>query len=204
MSAQLAMVESGVLRQVGEMLVFRAKIDGAQFDCGYLSPYFVTHPERMEAVLEDAYILIYEASISLKEDILPLLDQITKLGRPLLIVAGDVLGAALAALVVNNLRGELRVAAVRASGSRAQQKKVFEDIAVLTGARIVVEGSSVELKDICVADLGQAKQVTVGKNSTAIKVKVKGDQLCFQPQPYSQPKADRLLLPSPALKECAL
>ncbi len=151
-----------------------------QFDNGYLSPYFVTNPERMEVVFEDAYILICATIISSKQNILPVLNQMTELDRPLLIVAEDVVDAALAALVVEKLRGPLRVAAVRAPGSAAQRREALQYLANFTGAPLITEGLDIALKNIRVADLGRARKVTVGKNSTVVE---------SEPQPYAQSKA---------------
>ena len=144
-------------------------VEGMQFDRGYLSPYFVTDPERMEATLENAYILIHEKKISSKKDLLPLLEQITKSGKPLLIIAEDVGGEALANLVVDKLRGSLQVAAVRAPGFGDQRKSMLQEIAILTGGKAITEGLDIELKNIQISDLGQAKKITVDKNNTVVE-----------------------------------
>jgi hypothetical protein len=142
-----------------------------QFDSGYLSPYFVTDPERMEVAFENAYILIHEKQIGSKQDLLPLLEQITKAGKPLVIVAEDVQGEALATLVVKNLSGPLRVAAVRAPGSGDQRKKMLQRIATFTGGKAITEGPDIQLKSIKISDLGQAAKITIGKNNTVVEVR---------------------------------
>src|SRR5271165_3176645 len=143
-------------------------VEGMQFDRGYLSPYFVTDPERMEAVLENAIILIHEKKISSMKDLLPLLEQIAKGGRPLVIIAEDVEGEALATLVVNKLRGTLQVAAVKAPGFGDRRKAMLEDIAVLTGGRCLTEDLGIKLENITMDDLGRAKRVTIDKENTTI------------------------------------
>jgi len=139
-----------------------------QFDRGYLSPYFVTDPERMEAVLEDAFILIHEKKISNMKDLLPLLEQIARSGRPLLIIAEDVDGEALATLVVNKLRGTLNVAAVKAPGFGDRRKAMLEDIAVLTGGKVISEDLGIKLETVQIEDLGSAKKVIINKDNTII------------------------------------
>jgi chaperonin GroEL len=143
-------------------------VEGIQFDRGYLSPYFVTDPERMEAVLENAYILIHEKKISSMKDLLPLLEQIAKSGKPLIIVAEDVEGEALATLVVNKLRGTLHVAAVKAPGFGDRRKAMLQDIAILTGGKAITEDLGIKLENVQVSDLGQAKKVTIDKDNTTI------------------------------------
>src|SRR5262252_8778337 len=143
-------------------------VEGMQFDRGYLSPYFVTDPDRMEAALEDAYILIHEKKISSMKDLLPLLEQVAKGGKPLIIIAEDVEGEALATLVVNKLRGTLQVCAVKAPGFGDRRKAMLEDIAVLTGGRLISEDLGIKLENVQVQDLGQAKKVTVDKDNTTI------------------------------------
>ena len=143
-------------------------VEGMQFDRGYLSPYFVTDPERMEAVLENAYILIHEKKISSMKDLLPLLEQIAKSGKPLIIVAEDVEGEALATLVVNKLRGTLHVAAVKAPGFGDRRKAMLQDIAILTGGKAITEDLGIKLENVQVSDLGQAKKVTIDKDNTTI------------------------------------
>src|SRR5258707_1166306 len=142
-------------------------VEGMQFDRGYLSPYFVTDPERMEAVLENAYILIHEKKISSMKDLLPLLEQIAKGGRPLIIIAEDVEGEALATLVVNKLRGTLQVCAVKAPGFGDRRKAMLQDIAVLTGGRLISEDLGIKLENIKLDDIGRAKRVTVDKENTS-------------------------------------
>src|SRR5947208_789795 len=143
-------------------------VEGMQFDRGYLSPYFVTDPERMEAVLENAYILINEKKISSMKDLLPLLEQIAKSGKPLIIIAEDVEGEALATLVVNKLRGTLHVAAVKAPGFGDRRKAMLQDIAILTGGKAITEDLGIKLENVQVSDLGQAKKITIDKDNTTI------------------------------------
>src|ERR1700726_1956315 len=143
-------------------------VEGMQFDKGYLSPYFVTNAESMEAILENAYILIHEKKISSLKDLLPLLEKVAKAGRPLLIISEDVEGEALATLVVNKLRGTLQVAAVKAPGFGDRRKAMLEDIAVLTGGRLITEDLGIKLENITLDDLGKAKRVTIDKENTTI------------------------------------
>ena len=143
-------------------------VEGMQFDRGYLSPYFVTDPERMEAVLENAFILLHEKKISSMKDLLPLLEQIAKSGKPFLIVAEEVEGEALATLVVNKLRGTLNGVAVKAPGFGDRRKAMLEDIAVLTGAKVISEDLGIKLENVQLADLGRAKKITVDKDNTTI------------------------------------
>ncbi|MCX8044853.1 MAG: chaperonin GroEL [Desulfobacterota bacterium] len=143
-------------------------VEGMQFDRGYLSPYFVTDPERMEAVLEDCYILIHEKKISSMKDLLPILEQVARSGKPFLIIAEDVEGEALATLVVNKLRGTLKVAAVKAPGFGDRRKAMLEDIAILTGGKMIAEDLGIKLESITLSDLGQAKRVTIDKDNTTI------------------------------------
>jgi chaperonin GroEL len=143
-------------------------VEGMQFDRGYLSPYFVTDPERMEAVLEDPYILIYEKKISSMKDVLPLLEQIAKSGKPLLIVAEDVEGEALATLVVNKLRGTLQAIAVKAPGFGDRRKAMLQDIAILTGGKAITEDLGIKLENVQMQDMGRAKKITVDKDNTTI------------------------------------
>jgi chaperonin GroEL len=143
-------------------------VEGMQFDRGYLSPYFVTDPERMECVLEDAYILIHEKKIGSMKDLLPLLEQMAKLGKPLLIIAEDVEGEALATLVVNKLRGTLQCAAVKAPGFGDRRKAMLEDIAILTGGKAITEDLGIKLENANVEDLGRAKKITIDKDNATI------------------------------------
>src|SRR5438132_365163 len=143
-------------------------VEGMQFDKGYLSPYFVTNAEEMEAVLENAYVLIHEKKISSLKDMLPLLEKVAKAGRPLLIIAEDVEGEALATLVVNKLRGTLQVCAVKAPGFGDRRKAMLEDIAVLTGGKMISEDLGIKLENIKLEDLGKAKRVTIDKENTTI------------------------------------
>ncbi len=143
-------------------------VEGMQFDRGYLSPYFVTDPERMEVVLEDPYILIHEKKISSMKDLLPLLEQVARSGKPLLIIAEEVEGEALATLVVNKLRGTLNAAAVKAPGFGDRRKAMLEDVATLTGGRMIAEDLGVKLETVTLNDLGRAKRVTIDKDNTTI------------------------------------
>jgi chaperonin GroEL len=143
-------------------------VEGMQFDKGYLSPYFVTNAEAMEAVLENPYILIYEKKISSLKDMLPLLEKVAKAGRPLLIISEDVEGEALATLVVNKLRGTLQVCAVKAPGFGDRRKAMLEDIAVLTGGRLISEDLGIKLENIKLEDLGRTKRATIDKENTTI------------------------------------
>ena len=143
-------------------------VEGMQFDRGYLSPYFVTDPERMECVLEDALILIHEKKISVMKDMLPLLEQVARAGRPLLIIAEDVEGEALATLVVNKLRGTLQCCAVKAPGFGDRRKAMLEDLAILTGGKAITEDLGIKLENIKLDDLGRAKKVVVDKDNTTI------------------------------------
>ncbi|HEV3038064.1 MAG TPA: chaperonin GroEL [Candidatus Angelobacter sp.] len=143
-------------------------VEGMQFDRGYLSPYFVSDPERMECILENPYILIYEKKISSMKDLLPLLEQIAKSGTPLLIIAEDVEGEALATLVVNKLRGTLNVAAVKAPGFGDRRKAMLGDIAILTGGKAITEDLGIKLENVQMQDLGRAKKITIDKDNTTI------------------------------------
>jgi chaperonin GroEL len=143
-------------------------VEGMQFDRGYLSPYFVTDAERMECVLEDAYILLHEKKISNMKDLLPILEQIARSGKPFIIIAEDIEGEALATLVVNKLRGNLKCAAVKAPGFGDRRKAMLEDIATLTGGRMIAEDLGIKLENIKMEDLGQAKRVTIDKDNTTI------------------------------------
>jgi len=143
-------------------------VEGMQFDKGYLSPYFVTNAENMEAILEDAYILIHEKKISNLQDLLPLLQSVAKAGKPLMIIAEDVEGEALATLVVNRLRGTFQCCAVKAPGFGDRRKAMLEDIAVLTGGKMFSEELGVKLENVTLADLGRAKRITVEKENTTL------------------------------------
>jgi chaperonin GroEL len=155
-------------------------VEGMQFDRGYLSPYFVTDPERMEAALEDVYILISEKKIANMKDLLPVLEAIARSQKPLLIIAEDIEGEALATLVVNKLRGTLQCAAVKAPGFGDRRKEMLKDIAVLTGGQVIAEELGLKLENVTVTDLGRAKRVTIDKDNTTIvggegkKDKIKG------------------------------
>ncbi|MBX3268226.1 MAG: chaperonin GroEL [Acidobacteria bacterium] len=143
-------------------------VEGMQFDRGYLSPYFVTDPDRMEAALDEPFILINEKKVSNMRDLLPILEQVAKSGRPLLIIAEDVEGEALATLVVNKLRGTLNVAAVKAPGFGDRRKAMLEDIAILTGGKVISEDLGIKLESITIEDLGKAKKITIDKDNTTI------------------------------------
>ncbi|MCS7312705.1 MAG: chaperonin GroEL [Acidobacteria bacterium] len=154
-------------------------VEGMQFDRGYLSPYFITDPDRMECVLEDAYILVYEKKISAVNDLLPLLQQIVQDGRPLLVIAEDVEGEALATLVVNKLRGVLKVCAVKAPGYGERRKAMCQDIAILTGGQFIAEETGLKLERVTLRDLGRAQRVIVKKETTTI-VGGQGDKRAIQ------------------------
>jgi hypothetical protein len=192
MTAKLATVDDHILAGVEAAGAMGASIvassagdqphDGSmQFDTGYLSPYFVTNPERMEVAFENAYILVHEKQIGSKQDLLPLLEQVTKSGSPLVIIAEDVRGEALATLVVKNLSGPLRVAAIRAPGSGDQRKKMLQGIATLTGGKAITEGPDIQLKNIQISDLGQAAKITIDKNCTVVEVKAAYDRRIRMP-----------------------
>src|ERR1700691_956690 len=154
-------------------------VEGMQFDRGYLSPYFVTDPDRMECVLEDPYILIHEKKINSMKDLLPLLEQVARNGKPLIIVAEDVDGEALATLVVNKLRGTLNVAAVKAPGFGDRRKAMLGDIAILTGGKAVTEDLGIKLENVKIEDLGRAKRVTIDKDNTTI-IEGRGDSKAIE------------------------
>jgi len=143
-------------------------VEGMQFDRGYLSPYFVTDPERMEVALDDPFILIHEKKISAMKDLLPVLEQIAKAGRPLLLIAEDIDGEALATLVVNKIRGTLHAAAVKAPGFGDRRKAMLEDIAILTGGRLIAEELGLKLENVTLKDLGRAKRITIDKDNTTV------------------------------------
>src|SRR5204863_519471 len=143
-------------------------VEGMQFDRGYLSPYFVTDPDRMEAVLEDAYVLIHEKKISVMKDLLPLLEQISRSGKPLLVIAEEVEGEALATLVVNKIRGTLQCCAVKAPGFGDRRKAMQEDIAILTGGRMIAEELGLKLDNVGLKELGRCKRVVVDKDNTTL------------------------------------
>src|ERR1051325_1192529 len=145
-----------------------AVVEGMQFDRGYISPYFVTNAERMEASIEEPFILIHEKKISSMKDLLPLLEQVAKMGKPLVIVAEEVEGEALATLVVNKLRGTLNVCAVKAPGFGDRRKAMLEDIATLTGGKLISEDLGIKLENVKLEDLGRAKKITVDKDNTTI------------------------------------
>jgi chaperonin GroEL len=150
------------------MITELATVEGMQFDRGYLSPYFVTDPERMECVLEDPYILIHEKKISNMNDVLPILEQIARAGKPLLLISEEVEGEALATLVVNKLRGTLNVCAVKAPGFGDRRKAMLEDISILTGGKAIMEETGIKLDGVKLEDLGRARRITVDKENTTI------------------------------------
>lgn len=143
-------------------------VEGMQFDRGYLSPYFITHPDRMECILEEAYILLYEKKISAMKDLLPILEKIAQKGRPILIVAEEAEGEALATLVVNKIRGTLQCCSVKAPGYGDRRRAMLEDIAVLTGGKLISEDIGIKLENVQMSDLGQAKRITIDKENTTI------------------------------------
>ena len=143
-------------------------VEGMQFDRGYLSPYFVTDPDRMECVLEDAYVLLHEKKVSSMKDLLPLLEQVAKSGRPFVIIAEDIEGEALATLVVNKIRGTLNAVGVKAPGFGDRRKAMLEDIAILTGGKVISEDLGIKLENVRLEDLGRAKKVTVDKDNTTL------------------------------------
>ncbi len=143
-------------------------VEGMQFDRGYLSPYFVTDPERMEATLEEAYILIHEKKISSMKDLLPVLEQVARAGKPLLVIAEEVEGEALATLVVNKIRGTLQVCSVKAPGFGDRRKAMLEDIAILSGGRMIAEELGIKLENVTLKDLGRCKRITVDKDNTTL------------------------------------
>jgi chaperonin GroEL (HSP60 family) len=157
-----------------------------QFESGYLSPHFVNHPERMEVAFENVYILIHEGKISSKKDLLPLLAQIIKSGKPLLIIAEDVGDEALAALVVSKLRGPLQVAAVRTPGIGDQRKSMLQEIARLTGGKAIGDGIGLQMKNIEISDLGQASRISIDKNNTLVEYRVRNNNSPFSLQPPLQ------------------
>ncbi|MBN2568200.1 MAG: chaperonin GroEL [Deltaproteobacteria bacterium] len=154
-------------------------VEGMQFDRGYLSPYFVTNAEKMEANIEDPYILVHDKKISSMKDLLPILEQIAKMGKPLLIIAEDIEGEALATLVVNKIRGTLNVAAVKAPGFGDRRKAMLEDIAILTGGKVIAEEMGAKLENTQVADLGTAKRIVIDKDNTTI-IDGAGDKASLQ------------------------
>ena len=163
-----------------------------QFDCGYLSPFFITDPERMEVAFENVYILVYPGKISSKQDLLPLLEQITKNSKPLLIIAEDVEGEALATLVVKKVSGFLQVAAVSAPGLSDQRKSWWHDLVLLTGGEAIMQGLDTQLKNIQISDLGQASKVTIGKNRMVIESRAKYHQLCASVPLKRSPVSDSI------------
>ncbi len=210
MTARLATVEDRILADVenagfvsDESITPGSTSDkleagNIKFDCGYLSPYFVTDPERMEVAFENAYVLIHEKKISFRKHLTPLLAQITNCGKPLLIIAEDVEGEALATLVVNKLRGPLQVAAVRTLGLGAQSKSMLQDIAVLTGGKAIAEDLGIKLESVKISDLGQSRKITINKNKTVVEARANHSQLSsFEPDSWSHSNAHTSPVQSP-------
>jgi chaperonin GroEL len=181
MTAQLATVNERILAHVEDdssavqdSTILRTgtsgdlEIEGIEFDSGYLSPYFITDPEHMEVAFENVYILVHEGTISSRNDLLPLLERIRKSGRPVLIIAEDITGEALATLVVKNLSGDLHVAAVRAPSPGDQCKSMLHAIALFTGGKTTAQGIRIQLSDMQISDLGQARRITVDQSHTCI------------------------------------
>lgn len=193
MTAQLATASDRILAHVEDASALRdsaippsgasdeLQIDGLQFDSGYLSPYFINDPERMEVSFDNVYVLVYEGTITSRKDLLPLLEQITKSGRPMLIVAGDIIGEALATLVVKNLSGYLQVAAVKAPGLGDQRKGVLHDIALFTGGKTTTKDIGIQLSDMQISDLGQAGRIIVDNGHTCITTLESRDPLQRMP-----------------------
>ncbi len=197
MTAKLATLDDHILARVEDAYAIREgstiprvpskpRVGGMHFDCGYLSPYFITDPERMEVTFENVYILIHEGKISSRKDLLPLLDQITKSGKPLLIIAEDVGGEALANLVVNKLRGQLQVAAVRAPGFGDERRRMLQDMALLTGGKTIAKGIDIQLHNIQISDLGLARKITIDKYQTVVEGSAKHGQLSFEAEPCAR------------------
>src|SRR5881296_1672657 len=168
--AQVGAISANNDKEIGNLIAEAMEnVDGMQFDRGYLSPYFITDPEKMEAVLEDAYVLIHDKKVSTMKDLLPILEKVAQAGRPLLIIAEDVEGEALATLVVNKLRGTLKVCAVKAPGFGDRRKEMLVDISVLTGApQVISEEMGLKLENATLNDLGQAKRIVIDKDNTTI------------------------------------
>src|SRR5208337_4118304 len=188
MASNLAAVDGRILSRMEEAAAIRAgsiiargasakpQAGGMEFEYGYLSPYFITDPERMEVAFENAYILIHEKKINSRQDLLPLLEQISGTGKPLLIIAGDVGDEVLAALVVNKLCGPLQVAAVRMPGVPDRRTSLLQGIALLTGGTAITRDLQIELKDLQVSDLGQAAKITIDNHHTIVEGRGKSDQ----------------------------
>jgi chaperonin GroEL len=188
MTAKRATLDDCILAQAEESVTIRHRtaISGGpggkpqtgsmEFESGYLSPYFITDPERMEVAFENTYILIHEKKISSRQDLLPLLEQITGTGKPLLIIAGDVGDEVMAALVVNKLRGPLQVAAVKAPGVLDRRTSLLQGIALLTGGTAITGDLQIELKDMQVSDLGQAARITIDNHRTIVEGRGRCDQ----------------------------
>jgi len=156
------------VEEAKSMVTSLETVDGMQFDRGYLSPYFVTNPEKMEAILEDALILIHDKKISSMKDLLPILEKVAQMGKPMLVISEDVEGEALATLVVNKIRGTLKVAAVKAPGFGDRRKAMLDDVATLTGGRVISEEVGFKLENVVIGDLGKAKRIVIDKDNTTI------------------------------------
>jgi chaperonin GroEL (HSP60 family) len=206
MTAKLATVDECILAGIEDgygvsdgNIIARCSSDkqqagGMELGCGYLSPFFITDPERMEVVFENAYILIHEGIISSRKDLLPLLEQMTKIGKPLLIIAEDVGSEALATLVVNKLSGPLQVVAVRAPGFGDERKRLLQELSILAGGKVIAADFDTGLNNIEVSDLGQSRRATVRKNSTLVEGRAQYDQFLFEseariPSAQSSPTA---------------
>jgi chaperonin GroEL (HSP60 family) len=179
-------------RQLSRGVKDASQIVDLKFDCGYLSPFFMTDPERMEVVFKNVYILIHEGKISAKKDLLKLLGPITKNRTPLLIIADDVEGEALATLVVKKLRGLLQVAAVRAPGFEDQRRSMLQNIARLTGGKTISQDSAMRPRDVLVSDLGQAKMITIDKKHTTIEIRLPYKPRFLEPKPCTSQMIIRL------------
>ena|SRR5271166_1960248 len=161
---------------ISSTAVGKPQVGSMEFESGYLSPFFITDPERMEVAFENAYILIHEKKINSRQDLLPLLEQVTTTGKPLLIIAGEVGDEVLAALVVNKLRGAVQVAAVSVPGVPAQRTRLLQGIALLTGVTAITGDLQIELKDMQVSDLGQAARITIDNHRTIVEGRGNRDQ----------------------------
>jgi chaperonin GroEL (HSP60 family) len=205
MAAKLAstnnFISTNAISDDGNHILPSAKAEpqpvGVQFDCGYLSPYFVTDPERMEVAFENVYILIHEEKIRSKNDLLPVLERTTKSGKPLLIIAEDIEGEALAALVVGKLLGALKVCAVKTPGFGNRRKAMLQYIAILTGGRAIIEGLDVDLKNVQISDLGWARKITISKSNTVIEGRTEYHQFFFQPNVGARPACTSIVHSSP-------
>ena len=196
----LARMEETAAIRAGDIIAHSAsnkpQAGGMQFEYGYLSPYFITDPERMEVAFENAYILIHKKKINSRQDLLPLMEQVTQSGKPLLIIAEDVEGGALATLVVKKLCGSLEVAAVRVPGFGDQRKSMLQEIARLTGGTAITEDLAIQLKDIQISDLGQARKIVIDKNHTTVEGWMHYERPCFEAELCLHSNAHRSPVPS--------